>query len=58
MIWGFIDEYLTNLAIQVIRVRVYSNLGTVAILIYAAKMTVFRIARKLNLSEATSSKGV
>lgn len=46
MVWGFIDEYLTNLAIQVIRVRVYSNLGTVANLTYAAKQTVFRIARK------------
>lgn len=43
---GFIDEYLTNLAIQIIRVRVNSSLGTVANLIYVAKMTVFRIARK------------
>lgn len=46
IIWEFINEYRTNLAIQIIRVRVNSSLGTVANLIYAAKMTVFRVARK------------
>lgn len=41
---------------QVIWVRVSSNLGTVASLIYAGKM--FRIAKKMNVSEARISKEI